>query len=62
MSFIIGGIKIIFVLGFLIFIHEGGHFLAAISSGVKVKEFSIGFGPKIFSKDEGEYVDYEEVK
>lgn len=51
MSFIIGAIKIIFVLGFLIFIHEGGHFLAAIYSGVKVKEFSIGFGPKIFSKD-----------
>ena len=51
MSFIIGAIKIIFVLGFLIFIHEGGHFLAAIRSGVKVKEFSIGFGPKIFSKD-----------
>ena len=51
MSFIIGAIKIIFVLGFLIFIHEGGHFLVAILSGVKVKEFSIGFGPKIFSKD-----------
>lgn len=51
MNFIIGAIKIIFVLGFLIFIHEGGHFLVAILSGVKVKEFSIGFGPKIFSKD-----------
>lgn len=51
MSFLIGAIKIIFVLGFLIFIHEGGHFLAAIYSGVKVKEFSIGFGPEIFSKE-----------
>ncbi len=38
------------MLGFLIFIHEGGHFLAARLSKVKVEEFSIGFGPKIFKK------------
>ena len=34
-------------LGFLIFIHELGHFLAAKKSGIKVNTFSIGFGPKI---------------
>lgn len=39
-----------FLLGFLIFIHEGGHFLAARLSKVKVEEFSIGFGPKILKK------------
>ncbi|MGN1298972.1 MAG: RIP metalloprotease RseP [Candidatus Scatovivens sp.] len=50
MNFILGAIKIVFVLGFLIFIHEGGHFLVAIACKVKVKEFSIGFGPKLFSK------------
>ena len=50
MSFLIGAIKIIFLLGFLIMIHEGGHFLVAKACKVKVKEFSIGFGPKIFSK------------
>lgn len=50
MNFILGAIKIVFVLGFLIFIHEGGHFLVAIACRVKVKEFSIGFGPKLFSK------------
>ena len=50
MNFVLGAIKIIFVLGLLIFIHEGGHFVAAFFSKVKVKEFSIGFGPKIFSK------------
>ena len=33
--------------GFLIFIHELGHFLAAKKSGIKVNTFSIGFGPKI---------------
>ena len=34
-------------LGFLIFIHELGHFLAAKKAGIKVNTFSIGFGPKI---------------
>lgn len=36
------------VLGFLVFIHEGGHFLAARIFGVRVTEFMIGFpGPSI---------------
>ena len=42
--------KIVFALGFLIFIHEGGHFLVAKICKVKVKEFAIGFGPKIYQK------------
>ena len=50
MSIFINAFKIIFLLGFLIFIHEGGHFLAARLSKVRVEEFSIGFGPKIFKK------------
>lgn len=50
MSFLLGAIKIIFLLGFLIIIHEGGHFLVAKACKVKVREFSIGFGPKLFSK------------
>lgn len=54
MSFIIGAIKIIFLLGFLVFIHEGGHFLVAKVCKVKVKEFSLGFGPSIFSKQGAE--------
>lgn len=49
MTFIIGTIKVIFLLGFLVFIHEGGHFLVAKACKVFVKEFSIGFGPKIIS-------------
>ncbi|MBE0490828.1 MAG: RIP metalloprotease RseP [Sulfurospirillum sp.] len=40
----------IFVLSFLIFFHELGHFLAARFFGVKVEVFSIGFGSKIFKK------------
>lgn len=49
-NFIINAIKIIFLLGFLIFIHEGGHFLVAKLCKVKVKEFAIGFGKTIWQK------------
>lgn len=41
-------------LGFLIFIHELGHFWAAKRCGIKVNTFSIGFGPKIFGVQRGE--------
>ena len=33
---------------FLIVAHEFGHFIAAKAMGIKVNEFSIGFGPKLF--------------
>lgn len=49
-SFLINAIKIIFLLGFLIFIHEGGHFTVAKLCKVKVNEFAIGFGPTILKK------------
>ncbi len=38
----------------LIIIHEFGHFIAAKLLGVKVNEFAVGFGPKLFSKQIGE--------
>ena len=47
---LITAIKIIFILGFLVFIHEGGHFIVAKLCKVKVNEFAIGFGPTIWSK------------
>ena len=50
MIFVLNTIKIIFLLGFLILIHEGGHFLVAKLCNVKVNQFSVGFGPKILSK------------
>lgn len=53
-SFLINAFKIIFVLGFLVLIHEGGHFLVAKFFKVKVNEFSIGFGKKLWSKKKGE--------
>lgn len=43
-------LKIIFILGFLIFIHEGGHFIVAKLCKIRVNEFAIGFGPVIFKK------------
>ena len=42
-------VAIIFFL-LLIIIHEFGHFIAAKLLGVKVNEFAVGFGPKLFSK------------
>lgn len=49
-TFFISALKIIFVLGFLILIHEGGHFIVARLCKVTVNEFSIGFGPIIWKK------------
>ena len=34
-------------IGLLIFLHEGGHFLAARMAGVRVEVFSLGFGPRL---------------
>ncbi|MDE0468198.1 MAG: site-2 protease family protein [Candidatus Poribacteria bacterium] len=44
-------------LGFIIFIHELGHFYAAKRCGIKVNTFSLGFGPRLigFQWDETEY-------
>ena len=39
----------IFMLGVMVTVHEAGHFLAARLTGIPVKEFAIGFGPKLFS-------------
>ncbi len=37
----------------IIFLHEGGHFVSAKLSGVKVNEFALGMGPKLFSFTKG---------
>lgn len=49
-SFFINALKIIFLLGFLILIHEGGHCIVAKLCKVKVNEFAIGFGKVIWQK------------
>ena len=42
------------LLGVLIMIHEFGHFLAARAMGVRVNEFAIGMGPKLFKWGKGD--------
>lgn len=42
-------IYFILMLGIIVFVHELGHFIWAKKSGVYCYEFSLGFGPKIFS-------------
>ena len=36
--------------GFLIFIHELGHYITARIFNVGINEFALGMGPKIISK------------
>lgn len=42
------------IFGFLIFIHEFGHFISAKLLGVRVNEFAINMGPKLFGWKRGE--------
>jgi regulator of sigma E protease len=46
----------IVALGVLIIVHEGGHFLIARLSGMRVDRFSIGFGPTLLSFKRGETI------
>ncbi len=53
-------ILFLLILGLIVFIHEFGHFIFAKKAGIHVFEFSLGFGPKLFSfrrkNDETEYM------
>ena len=53
-------ILFLLILGLIVFIHEFGHFIMAKKNGIYVYEFSLGFGPKLFSfkrkNDETEYM------
>lgn len=40
--------------GLLVIIHEFGHFAVAKACGIRVEEFSAGFGPEIFCAQKGE--------
>jgi regulator of sigma E protease len=37
----------VFALGLVIFIHEGGHYIACLRLGVRVEKFAFGFGPEL---------------
>jgi len=49
-------ISFIIIFGALVFFHELGHFIFAKRAGILVREFAIGFGPKIFSYKKGETI------
>jgi regulator of sigma E protease len=44
----------IFVFAVIVLIHEGGHFITAKLTGMRVDEFAVGFGPKLGSLKKGE--------
>jgi regulator of sigma E protease len=52
----VGVIIAIIGLGFLILVHEFGHFMVAKATGMRVEEFSIGFGRYLISRRWGETV------
>ncbi|WP_353095273.1 RIP metalloprotease RseP [Tissierella praeacuta] len=47
-------ISAVFVFLVVILVHEFGHFSVAKMVGIKVNEFSIGMGPKLFQRKKGE--------
>ncbi|MEX2420962.1 MAG: site-2 protease family protein, partial [Actinomycetota bacterium] len=54
MSFWIGIVGFIIILNLIVLVHESGHFLMARRYGMKVDEFFVGFGPRIWSFRRGE--------
>ncbi|MBR2891424.1 MAG: RIP metalloprotease RseP [Bacilli bacterium] len=51
---ILGILAFVLILGIIVLIHEGGHFLLARKAGILCYEFSIGMGPLIWQKKVGE--------
>ncbi|MGL4953714.1 MAG: M50 family metallopeptidase, partial [Culicoidibacterales bacterium] len=54
MSIIFNIVIFVIILGIIVTIHEFGHFLFAKRAGILCREFSIGMGPKFWSKKIGE--------
>lgn len=44
------------IFGFIVFVHELGHYVMARKNGILVEEFAIGMGPKLYGKKVGETV------
>src|SRR5207253_9118576 len=56
MSGAIGQIAFFVVILVIILIHEAAHFGVAKAFGIKVEEFFVGFGPRLWSTRRGETV------
>ena len=49
MTALLTGLASLLVFGGVVLVHELGHFMAARHCGIHVEEFSIGFGPRLWS-------------
>ena len=49
LNYIYIGVVVVLLFGAAIFVHEYGHYWVALRRKLKVEEFAIGFGPKLFS-------------
>jgi regulator of sigma E protease len=57
-EFLVSAAAFIVLVGFIVVLHELGHFVAAKLCGVRVEAFSFGFGPRLFGFKRGE-TDYK---
>ncbi|MCM2268738.1 MAG: RIP metalloprotease RseP [Thermoanaerobaculia bacterium] len=57
LDLVTNALAFVFAIGIIIFVHEGGHFLAAKAFGMRVLAFSLGFGKRVwgFKRGETEY-------
>lgn len=53
-TFIYSLIAFVVIFGVVVVVHEFGHFIVAKMNGIKVLEFSVGMGPKIFGFTKGD--------
>src|SRR5881396_2838530 len=53
MSYLIGFLAFIFILGAAVTLHEFGHFIVAKLLKIRVETFSFGFGPRLFGFRKG---------
>lgn len=51
MTALLTAVVAVLVFGTVVLIHELGHFFAARRCGIRVEEFSIGFGPALWSRE-----------
>jgi regulator of sigma E protease len=57
-DFLVSAVAFIVLVGAIIVVHEGGHFIVAKLCRVRVEAFSVGFGPRLFGFKIGE-TDYK---
>jgi len=55
-GFVIAVLAFLVVITIVVVVHEGGHYTVAKLSGIRVDEFAVGFGPRIWSRRRGETV------